>query len=237
MSAPERFPKWLVAAAAIAAIPYCVAFHIGTMKSRAVEEFGKQGLAMLGIARQANAYACSHEGEWPPIDAVHKRFTVAPGLLPPSFHMGKAVEYPLESDTKAVLVGPIGRHSAVTLEPGVDPADYIYLPYAVASEEEAMTLVEAVRHGADPSKDISVETGKGTLGSNTFYRFRRDLHKKMAADHVIPHASSAVFANFPMFIQRPRDGHAWVIFADNHVAYLPYPGPFPLTKSFIAAVQ
>ncbi|MFA6241730.1 MAG: hypothetical protein WC655_12430 [Candidatus Hydrogenedentales bacterium] len=237
MSARPKIRKRHVALGALILIPYCVAFHIGTLKGRAAEEFAKEGNAILGVARLATAYAFSHEGAWPPMDSAGRRFAFAPNSIPEGFTIGQEFKYPLEHDAQAVLLGPIGRHGALPLEPSADPASCFYVGYAVASEAEGMALVDAMKRGIADGRDITVEAGQGTLGGHVLYTMRRELYKTLAADAVTDNEVPKVHATFPVVIQRPREGHAWVVYSDLHAEYLPYPGPFPLTRAFVEALR
>ena len=53
-------------------------------------------------------------------------------------------------------------------------------------------------------------------------------------------AATAALSRMPVLIERPgryKGSGAWVVFMDSHVAYLPYPGPFPMTQSFIEGLS
>jgi hypothetical protein len=113
---------------------------------------------------------------------------------------------------------------------------YIYFGYAISSEAEFLALVDAVRKGADLEQNIAVEKGKGTAGSSTLYRMRNKLDEVLAADGVLQTPDPGVLARIPVLMERPRDGYAWVMFANYHMARLPYPSVFPLTPAVIDAV-
>jgi hypothetical protein len=100
-----------------------------------------------------------------------------------------------------------------------------------------LALVEALSRRAPLGETIPVPKGKGTLGSETLYRLHNDLLEILATDHIVPKEAPKLRRQIPILVQRPIEGHAWVVYLDLHAEYLPYPGPYPLTEAFIQALE
>lgn len=237
MSARALLTPRRVALFAVIAIPYCILLHFGTLRGRAAGMLAEEGNSIAGIARIAQAYSCAHDGAFPPLDVASRQFAFAPGSTAPGFRIGQEIKFPLERDADAILAGPIGRHGALTLEHCMARSGYFYLGYTIASEAEGLALADAMRRGEADGRDLHVPRGSGTLGGSVLYALRRELYKTLAEAKAVEKESPKTHAQFPVIIQRPRDGYAWVIYADMHGERLPYPGPFPLTKTFIEALD
>jgi hypothetical protein len=156
---------------------------------------------------------------------------------PESYALGGPTDGPRDDSVRAFLFGHLNQHSAMTLKPLMPKEDYFYLGYAIASEEEGLALVDAVRHAVSLYHDIPITPGKGTLGSTKLYRLRNNLADDLARDGVTKQVDPQLLARVPVVIERPKGSHAWVVFLDFHIERLPYPGPFPMSKRFIKALE
>ncbi len=229
----RRYLGWI----ALAFVAYLVVLHVGTEKGRESERRAEAGNRLVNVGIQGQAYALDHDGLWPELDSANPRFVYALGSVPVGYAIAEPYQGGLPHPIEALLFGHLTRHRALTLMPESGPAEYFYLGYAVATEAEGLALVDAVRKGAPPNGDIPVASGEGTLGSSFLYQLRQDLHEHLAEAGVAEDASRETLARFPVIIERPVEGHAWVFFLDGHSEYLPYPGGFPVTARFIQALD
>ncbi len=123
--------------------------------------------------------------------------------------------------------------------------DYmVYLGFAVTNEAEGQAFVQAYREqaakGAGFDTDIPVAAGTGTLGGDTLYRLRLEMADFLDKEGVPFDHDADVAARIPVFVERPghyRASGAWVAYLDGHTAFLPYPGPFPMTRAFVKALE
>jgi len=152
------------------------------------------------------------------------------------YTLGQPPKNEMEEPAQALLVSQISRHSALTLEPVENLGDYIYLGYATTNEAEGMALAEALRSAAPLTDSIRVDEGKGTAGGSKLYSLHNDLPAMLAEEGVLPEEQPEIRSRIPVLFQRPTGNHAWVVYLDLHAEYLPYPGSYPLTEEFVAAI-
>ncbi|MCC6696477.1 MAG: hypothetical protein IT365_12670 [Candidatus Hydrogenedentes bacterium] len=228
-----RWP-YLLAGLGVAAV-YLVLLHVGEDRQREAEEHARQGHLAASYAQLGKAYALYHEGQWPSLDTRGRHFAYDSGIVP----QGYAIKQELEKDhtPQAVLFGKLGRHAALSLVPLVDFRNYFYLGYAVTTEEEGLALAKALRSGVALDDRVEVAQGSGTSGSSTLYRLHDDIVKTLVLDGVLAREDPSFPARTPVLVERPRDGFAWVVYLDMHVERLSYPGPFPVTQSFVEALE
>ncbi|MBN2307656.1 MAG: DUF4190 domain-containing protein [Candidatus Hydrogenedentes bacterium] len=137
-----------------------------------------------------------------------------------------------------------------SLDPGVlcDDHSYLYLGYAVASDEEVAAFAEAYRAriaaGGDFSGDLPVPKGSGTGGTARIARLRDDLWKQFLGAGATPADAAKWAAEMPLLIERPEHhrpeggGHGgYVLYLDGHVEFHPYPGEWPMTETTIALLK
>jgi len=218
------------------AAAYLFVLHVGLEKRLAAELRAAEGNRAIAVARVATAYAHNHEGEWPPLDPL-RRFAYPPEEVPPGYAVAKPPEKDVVVPIAALLLGRMGRHSVLNLQSIWEPDEFYYLGYATTNEAEGLALAEAL-HSSIPLRDtITVPEGKGTLGGAKLYRLHNDLLETLATDGVLSEEQPELRRKIPVLIQRPAEGYAWVVYLDLHAEYLPYPGPYPLTKPFIDAIE
>ena len=232
----ERRMRWpyLLAGLSIAAA-YLLLLHVGEDRQHEAEKHARQGHLAASYAQIGKAYALYHEGLWPPLDTRGRLFAYAPGTVPQGFAIGQELEK--ESAPQAILFGKLGRHAALTLAPLADFDQYFYLGFAVTTETEGLALAAALRSGVSVDDNIKVSQGAGTLGSSTLYRLHDDIIKILVLDEVLAREDPTLPRRIPVLVERPWDGHAWVVYLDMHVERLPYPGTFPLTEAFVEALK
>ncbi len=237
MSKERKSVRKRTVALAIGAALYLFVLHIGLEQRKAATERAADGNRTIAVSRIAGAYAHNNEGEFPPLDPA-RRFSYAPSEVSLAYEIAKDPEdenafVPVYS----MIVGDLGHDSVFGLEPVWDPAKFWYLGFATTNEREGLALANAVHGSAPLTDDIQVPKGEGTLGTAKLYRLHMYLLKTLVGDGVLTEEDPAVRYRIPILIQRPVDGHAWVVYLDFHTEYLPYPGPYPLTEKFIQALD
>ncbi|NUM55382.1 MAG: hypothetical protein HUU46_17175 [Candidatus Hydrogenedentes bacterium] len=232
---PQR-PTARVALCVALLAAFAVAFHFAHRQRLATKPLQDAGSRFHRISLLPRAYAQTHDGVWPQLDAQTRAFALPLGEIP----RGYTIAPPYRSDTTepiaAMVLSNINNNAAYTLAP-VDPiaSTYIYFGYAVTNEVEFQTLVDAVRRGVSLEGNIPVDKGKGTLGSSKLYRLHNKLGETLVADGVIPSVDPAALSRIPVLMERPHDGFAWVMYLSWKFERATFPGPFPLSESVVSA--
>lgn len=235
MSGTTRKKRASILLLAIAGLAYAAAFQFAVERREAANALALEGNKAISVARLGAVFADGHEGCWPSLEPA-RQFAYAPDDLPVPYILGQPPSREMEQPAQALLVTQLSRHTALTLDPVEDLGDYVYLGYATTSETEGMALAQALRSGAPLGDTISVDDGKGTAGGSKLYRLHADLPLMLAEDLVLPNEQPEIRSQIPVIFQRPTGDHAWVVYLDLHAEYLPYPGDYPLTEEFVAAI-
>lgn len=131
---------------------------------------------------------------------------------------------------------------------GIDDHTYIYLGYLISSQEEFETFAEVYRarveEGLDFDEDLAAPDGKGSLGTDTFYRLRAD-NEDLTEENVafeFPDSIGGMDSDFPVpvFVQRPRGRimpGGLVSFLDGRIRFMRYPSEFPMTEEFWDVIE
>jgi hypothetical protein len=236
MSAARRISWGRVAAIALALAAFAAALHVAHRQRLAVEPLQDSATRLHRVSILPRAYAQTHEGLWPALDARTRAFALPLNDLPQGYTIAPRFSANTLDPIPAMLLGPINNAAAYTLNP-VDSvaSDYIYFGFAVANEQEFQALVKAVRGGAPLDGNVAVEAGHGTLGSSTLYRLHAKIAETLATEGVTQQVDPTVRSRFPVLMERPRDGYAWVQYLDSGMERLPYPGPFPVCAAVLEA--
>ena len=220
---------------AVVLLAYALAFHVGLQQRHEAEQFAQASARIVAEASRGANYARQHNGEWPELDAT--AWTFKPGSAPEHYELEYLLKTPANDGTQPMLLGNLGWAPAATLRP-VGPANgYFYLGYAVTSEEQGLALADAVHSGKPLAGDVPVEQGQGSFSSSTLYRLRDNLFESAAKDNELSEPSRLQPKDIPVLIQRPVDSFMWVVYLDQHAARIPYPGPFPASEKFMAALE
>lgn len=125
----------------------------------------------------------------------------------------------------------------------MDDQSYFYMGYVISNDDELSAFAEAykerIAQGLKFDEDLPAPPGRGSMGSDTFYRVREGVERFFAEGA----AESAVFqSNIPVMWDRFSmrgdfgmefnhvPGGSNVLFMDGHVEFVKYPGKWPLTK-------
>jgi len=126
----------------------------------------------------------------------------------------------------------------------VDDHSYFYLGYAVTSDAEMAAFAEAYRARAAAGlrfdEDLEVGEGTGTGGGDVLYRLREGTGRIIASDPQSPQDVAVAESEIPVLIER-IDNHvpagANVLFLDGHVAFMRYPGEWPMTEETVEILE
>ena len=216
---------------------FAALFHIGHARRRAANELRDAGGEFFRIALLPRSYAQAHDGLWPPLDPQTRALALPLDMLPSGYTIASKISAKMTKPIPAILLGKINNAGAYTLAP-VDSvaARYVYFGYAVTNDREFAALAEALQNGASPEEDISVTTGNGTFGSEKLYRLRENLAETLTRDGVVIEDAANPLSRIPVLMERPHDGHAWVLYLNRDLQYESYPGPFPMSAAVIASI-
>ncbi len=216
---------------------YLLVFRVGLERRQTMEQRAVDGNHAISVSRIAGVYAYNHEGVWPPLDPA-RRFAYAPSAVSLAYEIAKPSENNDEFvPVEAIIDGRLGRHNSLNLTRVWKPGEYYYLGYATTCEQEGLALAAVVHGDVALTENIPVRQKEGTLGTAKLYGLHNDLLKTLVDDGVLTEEDPAVRHRIPILIQRPVNGHAWVVYLDFQTEYLPYPGPYPLTENFIQALD
>lgn len=180
----------------------------------------------------AEAYARKHEGEYPPLsgglgewsfdasDEIHATDS-------PDFYCESDPEHRMDYESRGVSTSPD--------QPAIRAWSYIYLGYIIENEAQAQEFLDVYEqsHGQNkPLPDvIDAPSGMGSGNTNQFVRLRTLDTLPLELDVIKANASK-----IPVVFEWPghhRDPGGKVTYYDGHTEFVPYPGPFPMTESFI----
>lgn len=101
------------------------------------------------------------------------------------------------------------------------------LPDAAAGAAFAQAYRAAAEVGGNPGAGLT------PAGGPALERLRDGMGSVRSGDRVVR------ASEIPVVVECPgvHEGGAHVLFLDGHVAFLPYPGAFPLTKEFVGALK
>jgi len=178
-------------------------------------------------------------GYWPPIEGLSGLMFPIRGMYPDYVTDPRLLVNP--ANTKAsekVQNLPVNEK---TLPAFWNNGSYWYLGYAVTNEREGMAFVNALKkmleEGRAPSGDIRVAKGSGNGGGDTIYRLREGVARFFVQDINNPAATAVSEDQIPVMISVPNGNGGEVLFMDGHVEFMHYPGKFPMTPAFVAALK
>jgi prepilin-type processing-associated H-X9-DG protein len=133
-------------------------------------------------------------------------------------------------------------------------SSYFYFGYVLTTEEEMLAFLEAypefLAKEADFSDDLPAPPGRGSFGSDTFFRLREGIERFGITDINDPRASANIQSQIPIMMDRiagsPSQGMLTlnhipggcnVLYMDGHVEYVKYPRKFPITPAVVEALN
>ncbi|MBX3179733.1 MAG: DUF4190 domain-containing protein [Candidatus Hydrogenedentes bacterium] len=196
----------------------------------------QNNLKQMGLVLKM--YANESKGEYFP------QLSSEPGVLMLSL---KEV-YPELLLDLSTLICPSDAQQA-RMNPGPDMAfgdqSYIYFGYVITSEDEfeAFTEVyrERVAQGLPFDEDLEAPPGRGSMGSDRFYRLREGVERLFVTDNTDPGAGARIQSMIPIMWDRVGSqpgvltfnhmpGGANVLYMDGHVEFKRYPDSWPVTR-------
>lgn len=235
-SAWKRRILILIAVAAALAL-----FEPVRQQGRAMEARVEDGRTVLNIALIWWEYANTHSGALPPLDPRPGVLLFDESMVRKGYTLGPALKGNQENPGNAAVFGDLNGNFSYTLQDLASAKRCFYLGYGVTNDAEGQTLIEAYRRqvesGGGFTADLSVEKGRGTLGSDSLRVLHFNLPGALAAEG-LPLSGSV--PRIPVLIEHPSANEprgGWVAYLDRQMTWLPYPGPFPMTEQFIEGLE
>jgi prepilin-type processing-associated H-X9-DG protein len=212
----------------------------GTMMYKQFNEgmrLGKSAVCNRNLRRVGVAlvmYAGENKDQYPPLPAEPGRLMFATESVFPEY-----ISDPTELECPMQDLPEFPQP-----EDYIDDESYFYLSHALLNDREGAAFVEAYKkcmdNGLPMEGDIAVAAGSGSAGKDRLMALRRGVENLLAADPLDPGPKQHLAASIPVLVEWP--GHHTkpggnVCYLDGHVAFVPYPGPFPMTQKFIEAME
>ena len=194
-----------------------------------------------GLGMEMQRWAEAHETYLPPLDPEPGRLMFADDTLyyPDYEPVAWFWTYPGDQPNPAARPGEDARRHAA-----IDDHSYFYLGYLVCDSAQAKAFARAyadrAAEGGAFDTDLIVPQGQGNFGTGRIHRLRTNL-APIAPKDLDETQRAVLLSKIPIIVQRPKKtclGEGGIVlYLDNHVEYLPYPGPFPMTPECIDALK
>ena len=176
----------------------------------------QNNLKQVGLV--CKMYANEHDGYFPPLSEEAGTFM---------FTADEIQEY-LADSTVLACPSSVFNSSDLSYEEGIDDHDYYYLNHIITNEEDGLAYVEAYQRikaeGGSINRDITLPDGR------ILYLLTDDNVRELGlAEHEIPVAFDHSYPHTP-------DG-CNVLFFDGHVEFFKRGYGFPITDTFLEAMQ
>lgn len=236
---PSRLKRRLLILCAIAA--GLALFERPLMHGRDVEKKLRGGRdAHLIWTGQLGEYAHNHAGNLPPLDGRPKSLMFERAGVRPAYRLAPWGAWPWHlAGVTPVMLDDNNAQPVYLLKDFFEPERYFYLGYAVSNEAEGRAFLKAyaerMASGDGFDKDLPVDQGQGTFGTDTLYRLNIRLCENLAAQGIALQPGQTE-SSIPIFFDRPGlypQSGGWVCYLDGSYRFVPYPGPFPMTQEFI----
>ena len=181
------------------------------------------------LARVCGRYAEDEpEGRWPPLSRQDGMLMFEPDSV-----------YPEYFTHLPILVCPSGKNTDAPTE--IDDHSYYYFGYVLTTEDEFLAFLESypdfIAAGADFSQDLPAPPGRGSFGGDTFLRLREGVFQEMGREQsLVPvmFDAASISGAATKFNHVPSGCN--VLYMDGHVAFMRYPGQFPITPKILEAL-
>ncbi len=122
---------------------------------------------------------------------------------------------------------------------GLRDHSYWYLGYAVMDEVQGLELVKQMRVAFEKGESLNADIDAPALDLERIFQLREGIERFFITDINDPTSSAVVQSKLPVLIERPgmHEQGANVLYLDGHVEFIRYPGKFPMTESFIQALE
>jgi len=122
---------------------------------------------------------------------------------------------------------------------GLRDHSYWYLGYAITDEEQGLELVKQMRVAFEKGETLNADIDAPALDQEQIFQLREGIERFFITDINNPASSALVQSQLPVMIERPgmHEQGANVLYLDGHVEFIRYPGKFPMTESFIQALE
>jgi hypothetical protein len=197
-------------------------------------------LRLKNVGMSLEIFATDNQGHYPQIPSEPGRLTLlnqglgySEALYPAYMQNFWLLCCPMKAECRSAIV-----HEATDPQAAFNESDYIYLGYAITNDAEmesfALAYREHVKAGLPFDGDLSVAEGTGNMRRNTIYKLRQGVGRFLITDMIAPGHAQRRHSTFPILIERlghrhrPEGGN--VLYMDNRVEFIPYPGKWPMTE-------
>ena len=187
-------------------------------------------MTLSSVSEALGTYSRQNDGQYPPLSPFPGDLTFSPESKDALLEIEPDLRYDMTCDAKQMTSTPFdddfGNSSGST---------YVYLGYAIESEEQLDTFVSAydehLTTGLPFDADLLVAEGKGTGGGNMILRL---TDFKETPGRKVNLAKTPVLIDWP---ENHDNEGANVLFLDGHVEFVTYPGKWPMTEHTIQVLQ
>jgi prepilin-type processing-associated H-X9-DG protein len=148
------------------------------------------------------------------------------------------------ADSRVLICPEVTKKVGKEPSPAEDYANrgYVYFGYALGNEEEMLAFLESypafMKEGADFSKDLPAQPGRGSFGGDIFVRLREDLLEDFPEVDLSALPVMMDARRIHPYRKYPKKKLGYnVLYMDGHVEYHKYPGGFPATEGIAAALH
>ncbi|HPO15519.1 MAG TPA: DUF4190 domain-containing protein [Candidatus Hydrogenedentes bacterium] len=128
----------------------------------------------------------------------------------------------------------------------IDKVSYTYLGYVIMSDDEMEAFAEVYKQRVAQklpfNEDLDAPPGRGSMGTNKFYRLREGVERELLNDPNNTSSAAKLLSEIPIMWDMITAGQqgalffnhvpggANVLFMDGHVEFRRYPGEWPVSR-------
>lgn len=198
------------------------------------------GLGIQWFSKENDEYYPQLSSEQGQLALLHQHSNYSKPLYPEYISDLALLHCPLSRDSHSMA-----SYDAEDAQTAFYDSSYLYLGYTVTNDTEMEAFAEAYRErvsaGLSFDEDLTVAEGMGNLQTNKLYRLRVGVERYLIWDMIAPGQAQRTPSSVPVLIERighhrkPAGGH--VLYLDQRVEFIPYPGQWPMTKKTQAILQ